>query len=98
MMHFFFPVSFLLFIFPSISSFLPRDSTYHGVVLLNYTVISGTVGTKVDASSSARAADDVIVIVLLPYHIPPVMDRKDVPCTVKEDSRSNIIAVSVANA
>jgi hypothetical protein len=66
------------------------DSTYHGVVLLNYTVMAGTAGQKVDASSSARAPDDVIAIVLIPYALPPVLTKHGLPCEVKEDSRSGI--------
>ena len=66
---------------------MPGDRAFHGVVLFNYTVIAGTVGQKIDASSSNRALDDVIASVVLPVLRPPSLKEIGPPCQIHEDQR-----------
>ncbi|XP_032231194.2 uncharacterized protein LOC5506859 isoform X1 [Nematostella vectensis] len=62
--------------------FMHTDPQFHGMVFLNYTVKAGTAGTKVDASSDARTADQVLVL--------PSLPRPDMPVLQKIGGRYNI--------
>lgn len=72
-------------------SFVPSSPVWHGVVLLNYTKITGTVGETIDASSSPRDAFDVIALFVLLHVYPPsvFISKRGPPCQMNEDDNSN---------
>ncbi|KAK3742747.1 hypothetical protein QZH41_018953, partial [Actinostola sp. cb2023] len=71
--------------------FKHSDPMFHGVVLANYTIITGTVGQRIDASNSLRGRLDVIALVVLANSWPPQesLSEQGPSCEINEDDQSN---------
>lgn len=73
--------------------FVPTSPVWHGAVQFNYTVMAGTVGQKVDASSSKRNPDDVIVSVILPSVATPNLTEVGGRIQIYEDEKGKFFKV-----
>ena len=69
--------------------FIYDDSNDHGLVLVNYSVIAGSVGAIVDASSAAHSLDNILCLLKVPEVPIPTINFTDFEYEINEDNTND---------